>query len=73
MEATVKHLDCISGVNLYLEPVSHPDYGFIVARYSKYSWYHEELAERPEQMVIDLIRKELNVDDTPQWHHYVSP
>ncbi|TFY78666.1 hypothetical protein EWM64_g5347 [Hericium alpestre] len=73
LQATVKHLDIISGANLYLEPIVHGKYGWIVARYSNYTWYHEEAKDWQEQMVMDLIKKELNVDDKPRWHPSVAP
>ncbi|TFY74534.1 hypothetical protein EWM64_g9478 [Hericium alpestre] len=69
IEATYKHLDCISGINLYLQSVRHPNYGWIVAHYSNYTWHYEEVEARQEQIVIDLIRRELNIQDMPQWHH----
>ncbi|TFY82229.1 hypothetical protein EWM64_g1774 [Hericium alpestre] len=73
IEATCKHLDRMSGIKLYLQPVRHPKYGWIVARYSNYTWYYEEVEARQEQIVIDLIRRELNIQDMPQWHHSTSP
>ncbi|TFY82226.1 hypothetical protein EWM64_g1777 [Hericium alpestre] len=71
IEAAVKHLDRISGVNLYLEGVQHPKYSWVVARYSNYTWYHEEVNAREENKVIDLIRRELKIEDIPQWHFSV--
>ncbi|TFY82227.1 hypothetical protein EWM64_g1776 [Hericium alpestre] len=73
VEATVRHLDRISGVNLYIEPVRHPKYTWVVARYSNHTWYHEELAERQEHTVLDFIRRELNIVDMPQWHPTTFP
>ncbi|TFY74943.1 hypothetical protein EWM64_g9069 [Hericium alpestre] len=72
-QAAVKELDRLCGTKLYLEFPLGTDYDWMVARFTNYIWYYEELEPEEEEEVMDIIRRELGVHDSPRWYHGSRP
>ncbi|TFY82484.1 hypothetical protein EWM64_g1527 [Hericium alpestre] len=69
IDAVVKELDRLCGVQLELCNIANVEHKYVLLRFSNYTWFSKKLSDRDEQKVVDILHKELGICDRPRWYH----
>ncbi|KAL6306890.1 hypothetical protein BKA93DRAFT_124783 [Sparassis latifolia] len=64
----IKALEVACNARLHYTAPWVPDYEGMVALYSNYSMFWEQLEEEHEQEVINILQEELGVTEEPMWY-----
>ncbi|EIN08987.1 hypothetical protein PUNSTDRAFT_134161 [Punctularia strigosozonata HHB-11173 SS5] len=70
----LRNLTMICRARIRLAVVVHPIYDFVLSLYSNFSLCEDELSEDDEDEVIDILKRELNLDPDaePLWYWDIS-